>query len=617
MKTLFSYLMLASVILSNGLSAHSSHDKDLCKQCMCKIQKIDKQLSCCCKTINDKLDVIIDDLNQECSSFVIDSVPVILSTPGNYRIKNDLVYAGTQTAISVEADNVCIEFCCGGSLTVNQAATAILVTGVSDFSVSNGIIQSDVPSTDSNSVGIRVLSSERVRIDNVRFKNTRRGVYLGSTDFSERAVDVAITNCSFTHPSENGRAIQTLSIRQFAVENCMFTDIGFDALLLQADDRDIRVNNCIFKNDPEAMPFCWGLTWQNSPDFPGEPRNLQITNCSFEGYERSVTPYSFVDGLPNTNFLMQNCLISNGLSMGLNIRGVSNALVENCSINSNPVNVEANLVIGNFTGQTFNSNVMVKNCMFINRHAQPGFDNVLVGGPAGNTGVTFESCTFDANVSAFENLYTPANLHIGAGVTLSDIQDKVSDVQVLNCMFTNNSVVHLMVEAQTNNAIVENCLFDGATAANILLVGSSKNVIKNCSVTGSLDAGIKMMDGSIGQTQFFSQYNVIEDSSIQGNAGVGIVAANQSSRNTIKNNIISNNGVDGVLFDGNSGSNTIIDNMASNNTKIGFNNLSGSNNRFYDNGACANGVANYSGVALVAIPGTPTTLGQNLACALP
>jgi parallel beta-helix repeat protein len=545
---------------------------------------------------------------------LIVGLPVVIKHSGTYRLKHNLAYDG-ENAIIVKANNVCIKSGCGVTILLGPNTTGILANRVKHLKVANGLFTTIEPSTSSTSIGLRLLNCQNVRVNSTTFTNTRFGIYLGNRNVpGDSNVNVSITGVSFSHPSENGRGIFSNRSKQLSVRKSIFTNIGFDALLLAADDSDISVSDCQFLNDPQQFPFCWGLTWQNAPDAPGSPQNLSITNCSFIGYERGITPYSFVPGIPNKNFTLINTQVSNCLSYGLNIRGVSNGLVDNCQIASNETNPDANLVIGNFSGQTFNSAIIVKDSSFVNINTVPGFDNVIVGGPAGNSGLSFINCIFDANCQNVDGVYYPANLHVGFSITLNDPTDSVNDCNVTNCLFTNKPEYQLLLESSANNVTVQGSSFAGAQTANIHLLGASNNQIIESTISSGLLDGISFNSGftsNDGLEIFYnSTNNILADNTINKNAGNGIILNDKSHNNTIKDNIASNNGGSGFALGSLTNNNIITDNQSTNNAQFGF--INNSDNVILNNTSTKN-QPNYLGVDYIVTPGSPAIVGGNLA----
>ena len=131
----------------------------------------------------------------------ISSVPYVITTPGTYCVTENLVYAGVNSAITIQSNNVELIFD-NFKLRLINDAVGVGVQG-EYIKIHGGEIEGMTEQT----VGINIISSKDVKIYDMLFKNLRSGIIGFNID------DLNITECSYFRDS---------LITSFAIEldNC-------------------------------------------------------------------------------------------------------------------------------------------------------------------------------------------------------------------------------------------------------------------------------------------------------------------------------------------------------------------------------------------------------------
>ena len=553
----------------------------------------------------------------------ITTLPITINTPGNYIFASDLSCA--TTAITITASHVSIDFD-GHTLTINDAITGILAQNVSDIHLKNGTIQTAAPSTDVNSIALRLLQDTDVTCEDLRFVNTRRCIYAGTRATTNGVTNLKVLNCVFDHPTTVGaRTITTELSEGIIIDNCSFerfgdpNSSGFDFCVFLTDTSDVSITNSQFLNKNRSAPYAIYLNSRNR-----QCGNFAIENCLFDSCEGDILVIQWEDNAPLTNTLIRNCQgynVGDGTAIQFFGEGL---LVENCIFEAAPTTFAPLLDLGYYAtdgGPGSNpffpaKHVIVKNSEFYNRDALPEFSLISVWYA---DDVLFDTCLFYSNASGIfpptPDVYPIApTIQLGSlvysrstGELIPGLGVHANNVRILNSTISGNgqigvaSVTGQSIEPNTS-LVMDNCVIDGAATAGIYLVNTISSTIKNCDIKNStgnqngLGNGI-VLAGPLPPPYIQAgtcKYNEIRDCTVTHCTGTGILVAAGQEENFIVNNQTFSNGVNG------------------------FNNAGSKSNQFYDNSSCNNGVKDCAGNipnALLSHPGsTHFRLHQNSCC---
>ena len=576
---------LTSEHLEHGMQlAHRSQEKVLRESCShCNslfglVQKIFYVLTDFRNNLIQEIEELSEHL--EClQRIVIDRLPITITESGSYCVKKSLLFEVPSPAITVAADNVDIDLG-DHTITVGPAAAAIFAQNTTNLRIHNGQLESTLPSTDPNSIGISLVNVDHAEFNDIIFSNTLIG-YSGAA-----CTDQSFANCKFNHPgdTQDTRGIEIFGGAGYTIERCFFDTIGqqingnsgiaIDVNVFNTNTvcNTVTINECDFTNTNSVSTsiFLVGTTNVEITDCKMQ-NNGSLGNPSSAGIAVVPAPLTNSSFASPTNITIQNCDIDQPHSVGIAATSFDNLLIENCRIQSNDNTLLHNVIVGASNPAFSKTNAILRNCSLSNPNAAGGFVNLLVTNIEGGL---IENCTLDSNGLA--------NLHIGLAPS--------NNVKVLNSTFSKTCLDHVRITDNSSSITVENCNIDASMFAGVHLLNATECTIKNCEIS-----------------------NVSN--------GYGIFLEPNSNFNQILDNAITQCNFDGIVI--NSTNNTIKYNTCSNNGSHGINNGGGATNEFYFNTAChnsgtpANNCFGITPSGLVQPPGGTNAPGVNVCCTSP
>lgn len=376
----------------------------------------------------------------------ITSVPYTISTPGKYYVPKNLVYNGAQTAISVAADNVILNFYNNALTLTNKNAVGITVEGINECTIENGIIQGALQ-------GVVISGSSGLHIQNTFFNGS--GVYL------DKAQSILFDACGFEGndiPSSSALVIDNAS-KHVTLNSSTFSN--WQDTIVASDVTGLIIDGCVLSGSAKA-----GGTLLTLGSTSSQANSVKISNTTF--LQDSLTPG--FDGLLFANgssCLLENIIVdvATGHSENYNAAAIrlgayNNIFAKDCMIKGPN---EYGLYIEN---SAYTSCI---GCQF----TSASIANVLLDSA---TGCIIKSCKIsDAT---------------GSGVL---IKSNASKCAIINCEISNNGQDGLVIEQNAqNNHIIKNDVFDNqnfgiannASTTTTLFNISCNNAASDCPFSG-------------------------------------------------------------------------------------------------------------------------------------
>ncbi len=183
-------------------------------------------------------------------------VPFTITSPGKYYVLRNLTYNGTQAAITINADNVYLDFLNNSLTLTNQSGAAILAQGVKEFTLADGSIRAASTNPTVSLVGV-----QKAAISNIYVSNS--------------STAIAVSGSSGLHIDNSylsGAGIDINASQAIAINGCSFQGANgqSNALLIRGASQHIAVSDSTFNN------------WQNAI-FANQVSGLQIEECLVKG----------------------------------------------------------------------------------------------------------------------------------------------------------------------------------------------------------------------------------------------------------------------------------------------------------------------------------------------
>lgn len=553
-KKLLGYLKQKKVRLKERLSSSSSDVGVGCNFCS-ELSDLESEVKKCCQTIKAQIIAILRLLQEEfpCNPpIAITSVPVTITEPGKYCVKQDLVYNGSGAAITVTANNVTINFH-NHSLTLNNSgAQGVLVesltsTPVREFVLENDIIQGSSLFKTATSAAVSLVNVDKATLRNIYTFNTTKGVEI------QNSTDVLVENSLLSN--HEGLSVPTTA------------SIGAGILI----DSSISVT---------------------------------VDGCDFEG--AGLSPVTNLNEASNAllvqgtsqDILVKNSTFNNWLNT-LTISQVTGMIVENCQAIAAGVSISNIVEVGSTTTAT--TDVTIRNSSFAQETLVPGFDGLFF---INGSGALLENVIVDVTTGndGNANPYFPGAIHIGCAVNghvscgppylaFNDLLAKNVIVRGANQygLLVENGSYITFTDSQFTGASLANVFFDGAVNGNnVSTFGAFGCIIKNSTITNAVGSGA--------------------------GTGVGVLINPGANTNAIVNCDVSNNGQDGIVVSQYALNNLLNGNSVFDNGNHGIDNLEATTMTYF-NTSCNNAAGlNCVGVTPSQLPGTTEVAGSNICC---
>ncbi|HLW72909.1 MAG TPA: right-handed parallel beta-helix repeat-containing protein [Candidatus Babeliales bacterium] len=312
-------------------------------------------------------------------------LPYTITEPGQYYVQENLVYTGSDNAITIKANNVLLNFN-GFSLHLSHhEATGVLVKKSSEFTIIGDVISNTSSKTQKGN-GIYILKSKNGSIENVFTRHNQHGLKIKKSKY------ILVEDGDFAHAQHSDALVQESVTIGF--DNCTFTD-GHHGLTLIGANRDCSVTNSAFPSAKFAN--------LNVLQVDG----MMVDKCSFTntggGDDTKPNLVQFGGAEPEQacfNVTFRNCTISNPCDCnstspeGLGLYQGSGFLVDSCVIEINNTNQDpaadlSGIHISNpglGINGTIASNVIIRNCLI----QGPATDGLYPD--VGSSNILIENC---------------------------------------------------------------------------------------------------------------------------------------------------------------------------------------------------------------------------------
>ncbi len=429
-----------------------------------EIDELDSEFDSCCKDIQDELTQIEDfiDTAFTCDDVhPINQVPILINQPGKYCVIKDLVYPGTDAAITVVADNVSINFHNHDLVLTNGKSQGVVAKNVSEFVLENDAIFAETVCMFDTSVAVHLINVKKATISNIFTKNTTKGIWIDNSsdvlvknshlDSHEGTVQIVFPSPATLAGTGNGAGIWVNNSSGVEIDTCTF--IGAD---------------CPFA----ATRTGFGLHVEENT------KNLILKNSSFSNWIGSIHAPSV------TGMLIDDCVAINSLNSSLNV-----------------------VQLGSCSDEQAND-VIIRDSTFIYNGGLPGVDGILL---AAGSGCLLENLLVDTTSSAIDNTYFPGGIHVG----LQGCDSGYQNVQGLNCIIKGVNYSNLNME-NCKNAVFERCTISDSIYANVLMNDpTTSSKLKDCTVFDGQNYGVFLNTSTGGA-------NAVTGCQIYNNANYGL-----------------------------------------------------------------------------------------------
>ncbi len=491
---LFAGLLVSQVEAKDPKKEYKKFKKEhqSSSSCTCSVRdevsELHSDVKNCCTKLKEDIAEIFDTLNatSPCSQVqVIDMVPFVITTSGKYCVTKDLVYNGAGAAITVQADDVSINFHNHSLTLTNSAAEGILVQDVREFTLENDMIAGSSIFRTPTSAAIHLQRVTKATLKELYTLNTTKGIFIEDS----RAVDVLHAHLE-AHESDDttppsGPSIAPLTI----VNNAVGAGIWIQ------NSQDVSVQDCHFQSpDLDFSAVRVNVAFH----VEGDSENISLLGSTFSEWYSSI-----------------------------NVLKVNNLLVDGCDIKAATNSSLHGIQIGDCLEGNSANGIIIQNTN-IRKYPteQINFEGIFLVNGSG-----CEITNVTVNPASFQYYYSAAPLHVG----LFDC-GTYSDVVVKNSVFggINSMVVNL---ESARNVLIENCKLTGQNFEDpiVNLLDAEGCWIKDCSIS----------DGVVGV--YFnntSGMNSVTGCQIwnQSNCGILVTESEGASPNHISNNSLFNNG---------------------------------------------------------------------------
>lgn len=428
-----------------------------------------------------------------CSKVIaIKKVPYTIRKSGKYCLAKNVEYHGNHAAIIVKADNVDLNLS-NHSITITAPSTAILILGAEVAIHNDGLHYEPKHKGPSSAIGVHVLNTEKVTLDNVFAGGFDNGVLI------ENSEDVVVQNSRLVSCPGNG--INASNSKAVIIRNTSLKDNG-QGFLFDEGCKDSLVSQVFETNAIFGSFVRWidGLTIEDS--------FFEINNS-------------------NNSF---SCL-QLGSTVEANAQ-VHDVIIRNCHF-LNRQKIAANSAAAGFDGVLFaaGSNGLLEDCVIdINAPVRPAI--------------------LDQGFYAYVN----GALHISATLPetkapTSSLNRIFTNLRVSNCVITNPGSNGIITENSTTNITVDSCLI-GSSQIGVNLQGTSAFVLKNSEVQNNTITGVRVGDSSLLLPALGSTSNTLTGNVISKNGQLGVDLTSSSKYNLVTNNQVFSNSVHNIADSG-------------------------------------------------------------------
>lgn len=318
-----------------------------------------------------------------------DDIPFAITKPGEYIVKENITYTGSGSAITIQADNVKLEFETSSLFLSDNNATGIFVQNASEF-----VIESDAITNTSlapqNGTGIHIMNSTKGCVKDVFTVNHLNGIFIeDSSDIAVKnsqffnalnadalimnSINVDFSSCVFNQggsgvifnganqdcsivksdfPDSIFSNLLAQQINGLLIEDCTFSNVTGDpakANLIQCGDaapeqscNDVIIKNCTITNRPAHSPMLGNTAPEGLGIYQGS--GFLIDSCIIDIDNTDQDPDADLSGIHISNpglgagtiasgVIVRDCIIQGPATNGLYPDvGATNIIIENCLV---------------------------------------------------------------------------------------------------------------------------------------------------------------------------------------------------------------------------------------------------------------------------------------------
>lgn len=320
------------------------------------------------------------------------NIPFVITHPGEYHLVENIVFDGSGSAITIQADNVKLDLETFSITLTDNNATGILVQNVSEFEIKSDLIK-NISLNPQNGFGIHIINATKGTIKNVftlfhfnglciessnnicihysRFSSAvhsgayvvdstniifENSVFVASGNgltFSGANKDCMISNSEFPSATFSNLLVQQMD--GMLIENCLFTNVAGDptkANLVQFGDadpaqlcHDIIFKKCTLVNRPAHTPTLGNTAPEGLGIYQGS--GFLVDSCLIDIDNTNQDPTIDLSGIHISNpglglagtiasdVTIRNCIIQGPATNGLYPDvGSSGIVIDNCLVTS-------------------------------------------------------------------------------------------------------------------------------------------------------------------------------------------------------------------------------------------------------------------------------------------
>lgn len=558
-KKLLGYLKTKKAYHKDHFTSSSSDVGFGCNVCS-ELSELESEVAKCCKSIKGQIYTLLRFLKAQfpCDApIAIDCVPYTIKESGKYCVTRDLVYSGTGAAITVNANNVTINFHSHSLTLNNSAAVGVLAQNVSEFTLENDIIKGAAMYKTATSAAVELVNVQKAKLTNIYTFNTTKGVKI------ENSTDVLVENSLLS--THEGLVLQAPTLAASASPTSIGAGLWVDA------STHVVVDGCTFEGAYLQSPLPTGEA-SNGILVQGASEDLIVKSSTFTNWLSTIT-----------------------------LNQVTGVLIENCLAEASPLSTSNILELGSMASKA--DDVTIRNTTFRQDTLVPGFDGLLF---LNGSGCLMENVIVDVttkNDGVESNAYYPGAIHIGCaanGHVACDPKLTYNNILAKSCIVKGANEYGLFVENGFNVTFTDS-QFTDASLANIFFDGAVDNVFF--------------------QSTFGAQGCIIKDSTITSAVGdgIGVLINPGADTNAIVNCDVGNNSKHGIVVSQYAHKTLLKGNNVFTNGGLGIENDEASTATFF-NTSCENVGLNCTGTTGVIPsqpPGFPAVAGSNICCTQP
>lgn len=419
------------------------------------------------------------------------------------------------------------------NLTAKKCYYEGLSTGYwSKFNSFNGMIRNNYQSNLTKGLDVNCIPHNETNIDNgVNYVNQEGCSWLGSPTLDVLAPEITVYTPEAIVYDINNVTINFTAVDDYELDKMWFNN-GTNNITY-TEPVNLTLDNgehtfVFYANDSAGNLNSTSVTFDTGVLTPGDVNRCGVIN--------SAGTYTLASDINASGYGMA-CIYINSSDVTLDGQGYTISRPDQI-YSAVYVNAVSNVIIQNVTSSSFNYGVYVyqsSNCQVLDSNI---------------TGFYYDGIHFEGGSDGrIENNYISGGTGLGtAQVELSSNSDRNV---VLNNVFVDSNGAMIYISGGSDNEVANNNM-SGLSGDAILLEYSStiNNTIRNNTITGGVNNGIRVKDGSNG--------NLIADNTLYSSQGMQVQASNNNS--FVNNTVYYWTGARGILISSASNGTLLLNN---------------------------------------------------------